>query len=79
MPGPCWKDDTFVVVNGKLITDLNLTAALREHRARNALATLVLRPTLSLSDSALLNLTMAWFRALPECLHERPGRQTIRP
>jgi NDP-sugar pyrophosphorylase family protein len=36
--------DTFVVVNGKLITDLDLKAALREHRARNALATLVLRP-----------------------------------
>lgn len=35
--------DTFVVVNGKLITDLDLHAALREHRARNALATLVLR------------------------------------
>jgi NDP-sugar pyrophosphorylase family protein len=36
--------DTFIVVNGKLITDLDLNAALREHRARNALATLVLRP-----------------------------------
>lgn len=35
--------DTFVVVNGKLITDLDLNGALREHRARNALATLVLR------------------------------------
>jgi len=38
------EDDTFVVVNGKLITDLNLNAALREHRERKALATLVLRP-----------------------------------
>jgi NDP-sugar pyrophosphorylase family protein len=38
------EDDTFVVVNGKLITDLDLNAALREHRERNALATLVLRP-----------------------------------
>lgn len=38
------ENDTFVVVNGKLITDLDLKAALREHRARNALATLVLRP-----------------------------------
>ena len=38
------QDDTFVVVNGKLITDLDLKAALREHRERNALATLVLRP-----------------------------------
>jgi NDP-sugar pyrophosphorylase family protein len=37
------EGDTFVVVNGKLITDLDLNAALQEHRARNALATLVLR------------------------------------
>ena len=38
------EDDTFVVVNGKLITDLDLKAALRKHRERKALATLVLRP-----------------------------------
>ncbi len=38
------EGDTFIVVNGKLITDLDLRAALREHRAHNALATLVLRP-----------------------------------
>ncbi|MFN2577260.1 MAG: sugar phosphate nucleotidyltransferase [Pyrinomonadaceae bacterium] len=37
------EDETFVVVNGKLITDLDLKAALAEHRARNALATLVLK------------------------------------
>ena len=37
------EGDTFVVVNGKLITDLDLNAAIDEHRARNALATLVLR------------------------------------
>ena len=35
--------DTFIVVNGKLITDLDLNAAIAEHRARKALATLVLR------------------------------------
>jgi NDP-sugar pyrophosphorylase family protein len=35
-------DDTFVVVNGKLITDLDLKAALQTHRQQEALATLVL-------------------------------------
>lgn len=35
-------DDTFIVVNGKLITDIDLNAALKEHRERKALATLVL-------------------------------------
>jgi NDP-sugar pyrophosphorylase family protein len=35
-------DDTFVVVNGKLITDLDLSAALDTHRRTQALATLLL-------------------------------------
>lgn len=37
------RDDTFVVINGKLITDIDLNAALAVHRERKALATLVLR------------------------------------
>src|SRR6266550_350476 len=36
------EGDSFVVVNGKLITDLDLRAALETHRQRKALATLVL-------------------------------------
>jgi mannose-1-phosphate guanylyltransferase/phosphomannomutase len=35
-------DDTFVVVNGKIITDIDLAAALETHRRNDALATLVL-------------------------------------
>src|SRR6266404_9693819 len=38
------EGDTFVVVNGKLITDLDLKAALETHRQKQALATLVLLP-----------------------------------
>ena len=37
-------DDTFVVVNGKIVTDIDLTEAIKTHRQTNALATLVLRP-----------------------------------
>jgi NDP-sugar pyrophosphorylase family protein len=37
------EGETFVVINGKLITDIDLNAALAEHRRQNALATLVLR------------------------------------
>jgi NDP-sugar pyrophosphorylase family protein len=36
-------DGPFIVINGKLITDINLTAALETHHQKNALATLVLR------------------------------------
>lgn len=34
--------DTFIVVNGKIVTDIDLTEALATHRRMNALATLVL-------------------------------------
>jgi NDP-sugar pyrophosphorylase family protein len=36
--------ETFYVINGKIITDINLSDALRTHRRTNALATLVLQP-----------------------------------
>jgi NDP-sugar pyrophosphorylase family protein len=35
-------EDTFVVINGKIITDLDLTAALDTHRKSGAIATMVL-------------------------------------
>ena len=38
------EDDTFAVVNGKLITDLDLKAAVQTHRQQQALATMVLLP-----------------------------------
>ena len=36
-------DDTFVVVNGKIVTNLDLESAIRNHRASGAIGTLVLR------------------------------------
>jgi len=39
--------DTFVVINGKLITDIDLNAAFETHRRTKALATLVLRRNLA--------------------------------
>ena len=39
-----FEHETFVVVNGKIITDIDLSAALETHRNTNALATLVLLP-----------------------------------
>jgi NDP-sugar pyrophosphorylase family protein len=36
--------ETFVAINGKIITDIDLNAALKTHRDANALATLVLLP-----------------------------------
>jgi NDP-sugar pyrophosphorylase family protein len=39
-----FEHETFVVVNGKIITDIDLKAALETHRKSNALATLILLP-----------------------------------
>ena len=39
-----FERETFVVVNGKIITDIDLSAALETHRSTGALATLVLLP-----------------------------------
>ena len=36
-------DDDFIVINGKIITDIDLHAAVREHKERNAIASLVLK------------------------------------
>src|SRR5687768_7446488 len=39
-----FEHETFLAINGKIITDIDLNAALETHRNRNALATLVLLP-----------------------------------
>jgi NDP-sugar pyrophosphorylase family protein len=41
-----FERDTFVVVNGKIITDIDLNAAIETHRKMKALATLVLLPNI---------------------------------
>ena len=40
-------EETFIVVNGKIITDIDLNAALDTHRNTNALVTLVLLPNIA--------------------------------
>jgi NDP-sugar pyrophosphorylase family protein len=38
------QDDTFLIVNGKIITDIDISAAVESHRRSGALATMVLKP-----------------------------------
>ncbi len=38
------EDDTFLIVNGKIITDIDITAALETHKKSGALATMILKP-----------------------------------
>jgi NDP-sugar pyrophosphorylase family protein len=37
------KDDTFLIVNGKIITDIDIAAALKTHKESGAIATMILR------------------------------------
>jgi NDP-sugar pyrophosphorylase family protein len=37
------KDDTFLIVNGKIITDIDIAAALETHRKSGAIATMILK------------------------------------
>ena len=38
------EDDTFLIINGKIITDIDIAAALETHRRSGAAATMVLKP-----------------------------------
>ncbi len=38
------EDDTFIVVNGKIITDIDIAAAIELHKSSGAIATMVLKP-----------------------------------
>src|SRR5690349_10792510 len=38
------EDDTFLIINGKIITDIDIAAALETHRRSGAVATMVLKP-----------------------------------
>ena len=47
--------DTFVVVNGKIITDIDLNAALETHRQTKAIATLVVLPNVACEKFSVVN------------------------
>ncbi len=40
------EDDTFVIVNGKIITDIDISAAVETHKRSGAIATMVLKPNI---------------------------------
>jgi len=46
--------DTFIVVNGKIITDIDLNAALETHRRMKAIATLVLLPNAACENFSIV-------------------------
>src|SRR5262245_35801757 len=47
-------EDDFVVINGKIVTNVDLAAVIDEHRRRNAIATLVLKENAALEHFSIV-------------------------
>jgi NDP-sugar pyrophosphorylase family protein len=67
------QEDTFIVINGKIITDIDLKFALANHRKRKAIATLVLRSNIGREYFREVKITedgrIAAFAGFPEPVH----------
>ncbi|HXG93808.1 MAG TPA: NDP-sugar synthase [Blastocatellia bacterium] len=63
-------DDDFVVVNGKIVTDINLNEAIAAHRANSAIATLVLRENAAREHFSIVEIDarscITYFAGFPE-------------
>lgn len=49
------ENETFLIVNGKIITDIDITAAVETHRKTGAIATMVLKPNLKREKFTIVN------------------------
>jgi NDP-sugar pyrophosphorylase family protein len=79
-------NETFVVINGKIITDIDLSSALKTHRKTRALATLVLLPNTKRELFSVVNTKdglITGFGGMPSVVDEAPlmftGIQIMEP
>ena len=64
-----FEHETFLVINGKIITDIDLNAALKTHRELNALATLVLLQNTKRERFSVVEISqrrVTGFRGMPD-------------
>jgi NDP-sugar pyrophosphorylase family protein len=61
--------DTFVVVNGKIITEIDLNAAFATHRRSNAIATLVLLPNVACEKFSIVKTADGLLQGFGEMPH----------
>jgi NDP-sugar pyrophosphorylase family protein len=63
-------EDDFVVINGKIVTEIDLEAAIRAHRERNAIATLILKENVAREHFSIVEVDprgcIARFAGFPE-------------
>ncbi len=65
------EDDTFLIVNGKIITDIDISAAIETHKKSGALATMVLKPNYNRERFTIVETTgdlITGFGDFPELL-----------
>jgi NDP-sugar pyrophosphorylase family protein len=62
------EDDTFLIVNGKIITDIDIAEAIETHKRTGAIATMVLKPNTKREKFTIVNTTkdQKWVTGLGE-------------
>lgn len=66
-------DDTFLVINGKIITDIDIAAAVASHKASGAVATMVLRPNKKLERFTTVETANGFVTGFSELDGDRPS------
>jgi NDP-sugar pyrophosphorylase family protein len=70
-------DDDFIVINGKIVTDIDLQAAIREHREQGAIATLVLKENVAREHFSIVEVdARRWvtrFAGFPDAVSAEAG------
>jgi Nucleoside-diphosphate-sugar pyrophosphorylase involved in lipopolysaccharide biosynthesis/translation initiation factor 2B, gamma/epsilon subunits (eIF-2Bgamma/eIF-2Bepsilon) len=65
-------DDDFIVINGKIVTDIDLHAAMREHKEHQAIATLVLKENVAREHFSIVEIDgrrrVTHFAGFPEAV-----------
>src|SRR5947209_7536603 len=69
--------DDFIVINGKIVTDIDMQAAIREHRKQDALATLVLKENVAREHFSIVEVDtrrfVTRFAGFPEAVTAEAG------
>ena len=63
------EDETFVIVNGKIITDIDITAAVETHKNSGAIATMVLKPNVKREKFTEVNVENGFLKGFGTFAH----------
>src|SRR6186713_1111719 len=61
------QDDTFLIANGKIITDIDISAAIKTHKDSGAIATMVLKPNLKREKFTIVDMDDGMVTGFGDC------------